>query len=58
MCSPAVAGAFTLYEDASEGFGYKNGQSTHTPLRYDEGDWRCCVDDRCARRPGLGGIVP
>jgi hypothetical protein len=19
---------------------------------------RCCVDDRCARRPGLGGIVP
>jgi Glycosyl hydrolases family 31/Domain of unknown function (DUF5110)/NPCBM-associated, NEW3 domain of alpha-galactosidase/Carbohydrate binding module (family 6)/IPT/TIG domain len=32
------SGAFTLYEDAGEGFGYKKGQSTHTPFRYDEGD--------------------
>src|SRR3954452_8611960 len=30
------SGAFSLYEDAGEGFGYQNGQSARTPVRYDQ----------------------
>ncbi|HZC74027.1 MAG TPA: TIM-barrel domain-containing protein [Jatrophihabitans sp.] len=32
------SGAFSMYEDAGEGTGYRNGQSARTPFRYDESE--------------------
>ena len=50
---PGADGAFDLYEDAGDGYGYERGEFALTPFRWSEEAQRLIVSDRVGDFPGM-----
>ena len=50
---PGADGAFDLYEDAGDGYGYERGEFAFTPFRWSEQAQRLTVQDRVGAFPGM-----
>jgi alpha-D-xyloside xylohydrolase len=47
-------GAFTLYDDAGDGYGYERGEHATMAIRWDDARGVLTFDARQGRYPGLG----
>jgi alpha-D-xyloside xylohydrolase len=50
---PGADGAFTLYEDAGDGYGYERGQSSRIPLTWDDARGVLRIGERQGQFPGM-----
>jgi alpha-D-xyloside xylohydrolase len=50
---PGADGAFTLYEDAGDGYAYERGECARIPLRWDDARQRLTLGAREGRFPGM-----
>ena len=49
---PGADGAFDLYDDAGDGYGYEDGEAAWTPLRWDDAAGELVVGERAGSFPG------
>lgn len=50
---PGANGSFTLYEDALDGYGYKQGECTEIPFTWDEKSQTLTIGERKGAFPGM-----
>lgn len=50
---PGEDGAFTLYQDAGDGYGYEQGEAALTPFVWDDGQNRLTIGRREGGYPGM-----
>ena len=52
---PGRDAAFTLYEDAGDGYGYEDGEFATVELSWDDGTRRLTIGQRTGAFPGMPG---
>ena len=50
---PGADGAFSLYEDAGDGYGYEKGEWSRIPMRWDDGEKTLTIGAREGAWPGM-----
>lgn len=50
---PGADGAFTLYEDEGDGYGYEQGRHAETVFRWNDASRELTVEDRRGSYPGM-----